>query len=296
MEDKKKPGRPKKQTVATHKEHYGIVNVPDVPENIVELTYCNPLLFKKIFTLLKSYSVSCVELSFDAVSMKINATDHLKKSIIFITINCKYANKYYCKEPAVVNVQLIDLEKATHALTTNHNKIMFILGESFRTSIYCGFTDMTYNVEEVYEIPVMHNQETILINNLCDDAYPLKFMLSSKHFKDKIAAISNMSDRFSIQAEEGKKELTFKFVKPNGMSMEITYRDPIAIKLVNTMQPGDILNVDMIIDYIYPFSNSNIGKDILICLDKIKPLSMTSQLDLQADGEHTANIIIYTEK
>lgn len=295
MEDKKKPGRPKKQQATTQHVVFGIVTTPEETDNVVELHYCNPMLFKKILTLLKSFSASYVELVFDTDTMKINAIDHLEKSSVFITVDCKYVNRYYCKEKVIVNIKLSDLEKATHTLNNNHNKIMFTLKDSFRTVIYCGFTESTYDVEETYEITVINNQEKNYTVTYDDAGYPLKFKLGSKHFKDKIAAIGSMSENFSIQ-KIGTDNLEFLFTKPNGISMRSVYKDSAAIRLTSTLVENDILNVNVIINYIYPFSNANIGREVFIAVDKIKPLSMLTYVDQQSNGEHVAKIHIFVEK
>jgi hypothetical protein len=158
--------------------------------------------------------------------------------------------------------------------------------------MYCGFIESTYDVEEVYEITVINNKETNHTVIYDDSAYPLKFKLGSKHFKDRIAAIDGMSDNFSIQ-KNGTDDLEFLFTKPNGVSMRTTFRDAAAIKLTSTLVENDILDVNVIIDYIYPFSNANIGKEVFIAVDKVKPLSMMSYLDQQSNGEYTAKIHIF---
>jgi hypothetical protein len=47
-ETKKKPGRPKKKIANVPVEVHGIVDKPVNDEDLLELVYCNPTLFKKI--------------------------------------------------------------------------------------------------------------------------------------------------------------------------------------------------------------------------------------------------------
>jgi hypothetical protein len=155
--------------------------------------------------------------------------------------------------------------------------------------------ESVYDVEETYEITVINNQEKNYTVTYDDSTYPLKFKLGSKHFKDKIAAISSMSENFSIR-KTGTSNLEFLFTKPNGISMSSVYKDSNVIGLTSTLAENDILDVNVIINYIYPFSNANIGKEVCIAVDKERPLSMLTHVDQQPNGEHTATIHIFVGK
>ena len=52
---KKKPGRPKKKPVAVPVEFLGIVGAPLAPDDVFEMSYNNPSMFKKILQIEKGY-------------------------------------------------------------------------------------------------------------------------------------------------------------------------------------------------------------------------------------------------
>ena len=292
--DKKKPGRPKKTIANTPQQFYGIVNEPQMEGNVVELVYYNPSMFKKLFILQKSFSVSEVELYFTPTQMQIITIDHLKKSHIYITIEGKYMNLYYCKAPIRICVKLDALDKCMRTLTKSHTKITFILGNDYRSSLYVIFKDEEYKSADTYELDVIFRPEEAVLTPQDDSEYPLRFKLDAKHFKSRINGIRKSSETFTI-GKIKDKPLTLHYDEPASMSWVGSYDCPEKIELKSTLSPDDILSVNIMIDYIKPFSNSNIANDVYIAVDKRKPISFLSYLDMQSNGEYVCTLKIFTE-
>ncbi|QYB17701.1 hypothetical protein PV-S19_0337 [Pacmanvirus S19] len=292
---KKKPGRPKKKVANVPVEVHGIVDKPVNDDDLLEMVYCNPTMFKKLLQLYKSFEVSEVEMYFDPNGAKIITKDHLKKSTIYTTIDGRCMNLYYCKEPVRVCVKRDNLEKILGTLGKNHYKITFILKEDHRSNMYLVVKDIEYNNDDSYEIDVVFKPEDpAQRENRDDDSnYPIKFKISSKHFKTKLNNIRKISPTFTIQ-KCGDEPLQFTFDKAQMVNWVGVYNDPEKIELKSTITDDEIFNVSVPIDWIKPFSNSNIGDDVYIAADKREKMSFMTMLDKKDIG-YAACVKVYTE-
>lgn len=292
---KKKPGRPKKKIVAMPVEVHGIVENPVNDEDVLEMVYCNPTLFKKILQLLKAFEVSEVEMNFDKTGVRIIAKDHLGKSTIYTTIDGRCMNLYYCKAPLRICVKRDNLEKVLGTLSRNHYKITFILKENYRSTMYLIIKDIEYNNDDTYEVDVVFKPEDQICREVRDDDtnYPIKFKISSKHFKTKIGNIRKLSPTFTIQ-KCGNEPLQFTFDKAQKVNWTGVYNDSEKISLESALAPEDVFNVSVYIDYIKPFSNSNIGDEVFIAADKREKMSFMTRLDKKDIG-FACVVKIYTE-
>ena len=98
-EVKRPPGRPalkKKQNI----DKNGIVSFPMGADNIMELIYDGPLIFKKIFNIFKAMEASEIKIEFNTDEIKIITTDHLSNNINYLKIDCSKLNHYYCRHPS----------------------------------------------------------------------------------------------------------------------------------------------------------------------------------------------------
>lgn len=290
------PGRPKKAVPTIPVEVYGIVEQPANPDDVLELVYCNPILFKKIFQLYKSFGSSEIEIIFNHSSVRIEAKDHYKKSTIYSIIDGRCMNLYYCKFPIRICVNRNNIEKAIGALNKNHYKITFVLKEeNYRSTMYMVIKDLEYNNDDSYEIGVVFKPENPADGAMKDDDsnYPIKFRVSSKHFKSKINNIRKLSPTFTVQ-KCGNDPLQFTFDRAQIVNWTGVYNDAAKIDLKSSLAPDDIFNVSVTIDYIKPFANSVIGDEVYISADKRKRMSFTSVLD-RKDTSFAALVKVFTD-
>lgn len=292
--DKKKPGRPKKQSVFIPMDAHGVVDKPGRPGDLLELVYCNPIMFKRILHLYRAYMVSEVEMLFDHTGLHIVTRDHLGKSTMYTEINAHCMNVYYCERPLRICVKRENLERVLDTLARNHYKITFILRDDYRTTLYIVIKDLEYNNDDSYEIDVIYRAEDNAPPPVDDDTvYPIKFKLSSKHFKTKINNIRKISDTLTIQ-KCGDDPLQLTFNKAQQIGWIGIYNDPAKISLTSTLPPNDVFAVSVNIDYIKPFSNSNIGDDVWVAVDKQQRISFMTRLDQIVDLGYACSIKVFT--
>jgi hypothetical protein len=292
----RKPGRPpKKRPEIAIADVVGIANAPANAEDLVELAYCNPTAFKKLLSLYKSYGAADICMIFDKDVVKIKTKDHLGKSAIWAKIHCKLLNFYYCKDKIKISIKREYLEKILGSMSKNQYKMMFMLKENYRSKLYIIVKDCQYDKDNTYEVEVSYKPEDQDDDELQenDADYPIKFRVDSKHFKEEINKIKRMSPVLTIQ-KIGTEPLQFTFDEAKKLNYRGPYNDPEKIKLVSKLEPNDIFNVSVVIDYIKPFSNSSIGDDVYISADKKNKLSLSTFLDKKIN-EHVIEVKIFTE-
>lgn len=292
---KKRPGRPRKKVIAAPFEINGIAAAPKNAENIVEVIYENPRIFKKLFTLYKSYVVDDLIIDFGRDTIKIISKSHTGKSLNFTTFNCKLLNHYYCKEPKRICVRRECLSDIFKSLDKIHCKITFRLTEERQMSIlFINIRDCEMDDEQLYEVELIEKFDNTIPNDFDDTKYPLSFELPAKSFKKKIADIANLSTMLTIR-KRGGQPLEFTYDLPKKINMTGVYLNQDKIKLKSTIEDDDILCASIMIPYIKPFSNANIGDNVKIAVDRYLPMSFMTELDKKktdnADGTITEGYV-----
>lgn len=293
---RKKPGRPRKKIDATPIEVHGIVPRPVNDDDIIELVYCNPGLFRKLLQMYKHFEVSEVEMNFDKSGLKIITKDHLGKSTIYTTIDGRCMNLYYCARNTRICVKRANLESVLGALSKSHHKVTFMSKEeNYRSTLYIVVKNLEYNNENSYEIDVVHKPEMQNFAEFHDDDanYPLKFQFSSKYFKSLIGNTRRLSPVLTIQ-KVGEEPMQLTYPKNQKVNWTDVYSDPEKINLKSTVKPDEILSVSVTIDYIKPFAKSNIGDDVFIATHSTEKISFTTFMDKKDIG-FAAHVKIYTE-
>lgn len=192
-----------------------------------------------------------------------------------------------------------NLEQVLSTLGKNHYKITFILKENYRSVMYMIIKDLEYNIDESYEIDVVFRPEEVARKVHIDDDtnYPIKFRVTSKHFKTQVNRIRKLSPVMTIQ-KCSNTPLQFTYDKAQKVNWTGVYNDSEKIGLESNLAEGDIFHVSVVIDYIKPFANSNIGDLIIIAADKREKISFMTLLDQKIIGTEThyaASVKIFTE-
>ncbi len=297
QEPKKRPGRPpKKRPELSVAEVIGVAPQPVNEDDVIEMVYCNPLVFKKLLLIDKSYDVSEIEMIFEPTGLRMRAKDHLGKSNIYKTISGRCVNYYYCKERIRICIKREYLEKILGNLDKNQYKVTFILKENYRSTLYIIVKDCQYDKDKSYEVEVIYkpNEPEHEENKDDETNYPIKFVLDSKHFKSEINQVRKMSPILTIQ-KTGDEPLQFTFDDAKKLNYNGRYNNPGKIRLESRIAPDDIFSTSVVIDYIKPFSNACIGDDVHIAADKRERICFTTYLDKKPDGTNACEVKVFTE-
>lgn len=274
---RKRPGRPRKKNSNIPLKVSGISETPLCPDNVMELTYENPKLFKKIFSLLKGYNVNEAIMIFNPTELKIYAQDHPGKSYIYPTVYGNMMNHYYCKETYQVPVKRDDIERIVRPFDKNHIRISLLLREDDnRSKLHMIVKDDEMDKENHITIDI--KKKTIDTNTFNHDEsqYPLHFTLSTKHFKREIADIHTKSDTITIN-KNGSDPLSMSY--EGKTNCDGSYVNSDKIQLHSSISNEDMLAVNIKISQIKPFSNAAIGDNVKLYVDKFKPLCLITEID-----------------
>jgi hypothetical protein len=285
---KKKPGRPKLQNSNTKMSIEGISLTPANKEDCVELAYLNPKFFKKLFKIFKEYEISEINIVFDKTEVRfILKNDNV--NIVF-TMYGKHLHFYYCAQPKQVVVMRESLEKIMTCDKKDY-KLTICLKDSNKSAMFIIIRDYEYESNDQYKIDVIPKE--IYSDNVDETlSYPIKFTLSSKHFKKKINDIQKISPTLTIQ-KNGDEPIQFTFAEAKQINYNGIYANDEKIKLESTLNPNDVFLISVCIGYIKPYSNSVIGDDTIIRADQNKKLAFITMLD-KRDGEYACCLQILT--
>lgn len=283
---KKKPGRPKKKPVAVPVEFLGIVGAPLAPDDVFEMSYNNPSMFKKILQIEKGYEPENIEIVCTATHMLLISEDHSGQCNICITIAGRFMNYYYARHQLRFFVKREDIGDVFGSITKEHSLISFVLHEAnYRSVLYISTEDSVLSKKMTYGINIVTREDAAEAREInCDIDYPLVFVLAAKDLKNMIANIKKMSSFITFLKIDGEP-LRIKFIKDqNAITADAVYDDPEKIKMRCALGQ-DMLCISVSIDYIKPFSNSNIGDDVEIAVDRFKKMSTTAFLDKMIESD-----------
>lgn len=282
-QQKKKPGRPRKRLVVSPIDIKGIVTEPSNPEHVLELVYCNPGIFKKLLHLFKQFEVGEIDIYCDHKGIKMVAKDHFDKSTIYTFVNGDCMNLYYCKEPVHLCITRSNLESVFGNLNKNHYKISIILRENYRSAIYVIVKDLEYNNDDTYEVSVTFKSTDETVDEDNDEDYPIRFKMSSRHFKSRISSIRKLGKPFTIQ-KSGTSPLQIILDSAQNVQFTSIYHDSEKIALDSKIGEDDVFSASVYVDNIKPLASASISDDIIVAADKFKKMSFTMYMDKKENG------------
>lgn len=292
---KRKPGRPALRVKKAEVDKKGVVAEPLDKNNIMELVYDIPIIFKKIFGFLKSMEVKEIKMKFMENNVQLISLDHLEKNIINLNIDCSKMIHYYCKTPIVVILDSKNIEKVLQKIDKNYNTITFISNcNTYRSEIMINFANTDIDIDEIHIINLMESnfidENKYEFKQIDHEAYPLNFKLSSKYFKKLINDNALFSDKFKIEKLKGVV-LQFPY-DTDGRTIKVNniVKNAEKIELHSTLDENEIFSVSTYIDYIKSLSNSLISENIKIYVDKTQDIIFKVFVD-----NTTFELTIYTK-
>lgn len=276
---KKKPGRPRKKPLRSQVKQKGIVENPISPGNHMEMIYTSPLVIKRLFALFKTMAVKTIEFRFEKKSMNIITSDHLKKSNLFVSIDCSKIGHYYCKEDTRCFLNPNTIENVIQILDKKYISIAFILKEFSYSSILNIVYRSEMNIDEYREIDL---DQPHISNNISYDikSYPIKFTLPSRYFKKLINDAGSFSKTLTI-SKVGVAPLTFTYDSDDKTVKSTKYvvHNPDNISLFANIADDDIFSSSVQIEYIKALSNTLISESVNIAADSNKNMIFSATMD-----------------
>lgn len=254
--EKRGPGRPRKNVVREKIVIEGVVSAPEHPDNVLELVYSSPLLFKKIFQIYKQYSVENVEFCFQRDYVLIKSLDHGGINSIHTEIFGRNLNRYFCKFPISILITLSDLESVMGQINKDQYKITFKLGEDYRSTLHIDIRNSECSSSRQYMVSIKSRTETPA--ELAPDAndYSVKFKLTGKAFKSIVNA-AKKSDTLTFQ-KCWNSPLQIQTDQSHPSHFSEIFDNEEKINMISNLRENEIVSATTRLAYLKSFSNANI--------------------------------------
>jgi hypothetical protein len=291
--NKKKPGRPRKNTNIDIIAVAGVMQAPIFDTNVIEMIYCNPFILKKIISLYHSYNCDELYITFNKENMLWYSVDHLKKVHIYADIN-GHNISYYCTEPITMQITRINIELVFNILDKNASSVTIMLENKLRTKLIFLIKTIEYDTTERLEINVSTVDSRYYLAKPDITNYPISFKISSKHLKDRLSNIS----KFDTQTMSFLKCKTDDFVinvADDKVSWAGVYNSPAKINFRSTLTDDDVFTLSLNTKYLYSLSNNNLGQDFNVALSRNKMASFKTVLDERDHTSPTITVQVFIE-
>lgn len=292
--NKKKPGRPKKNTYINPITISGIVDKPVNPNHDIEFIYSNSGCLKKIVSLLCSYECSDVYIGFSPATNEWFAIDHMSKVFLHIDIMPANITKYYCREPIYFKITQLNLVLVFNILNKTTTEVMIILEKNSYSHLLFLIKNNDYDTTEKFEVPVSIINSSYLLKKQDTSSYPISFELSSKHLKERLGNVKKFkADKISFQ-KCGVNE-PFQIICNNEVAWSGEFNDLNKIKFKSKLADNEFFTVSLNTENLYPLSSNNLGNDFLITADRHKKMSFITVLDERDSSSPTVVVSIFIE-
>ncbi len=280
---KRSVGRPRRTPQPDPVPRNGIVYEASSSDNLVEMSYDNVSVFKKVFNLLKNMNVKEINFNFSGTSVLLFGVDHLEKNIIHIKVNSNKLNHYFCERPVTITLDTKNLDKITQKIDKNYELMSFILKkDSYRNNLMIILNNKEMSIDESHVIRLIeseHNYETFMNKSCNFMEYPLRFELNGKYFKKLINDMYVFSEVFTIE-KVSKSPLSFVYKNLNNTIRGYNIcRDDKKIKLETSLNEDDIFSVSVQIDYVKSLSNSLLSENVKVYADTDNDLVFNLSID-----------------
>lgn len=280
---KRLPGRPRKQPVRPVYIRGGIMTMPTRRENVMEMMYEHPIIFKKIFCILfKLMGADEVRFRFLQDRIQMLTRDHYNRTDVLIIIDATKLNYYYCHMPYDVYIKAEPLRLISHKVNKNYGMfIMYSSSQTMRSTISFVFQNSQITTDDSEEVSLISagSSYDFDINDFNDAEYPIQFSYESKIFKQLVASIQAQSETVSFE-KIGTDPLMIRYGKSDsGIKAYNIFRDPSKIKLHCSLGATDVFSVSTKATYLKPFAVSLLSDEIMISLHATNNIILRSTID-----------------
>jgi len=278
---RKGPGRPRKKPMKEPIPKKGIATEPTDPDDIIELLYSMPIIFKKLIIFFKSLAASQIQIIFRHHEIIMYSVDHKCRSRMRVRIDATKLNHYYCHHTVDIGISCKDLELILNSVDKDYTSIILLLTVCNEQKSITMILENEMQIDEIHTIGLtgqynhMENEEEFI-----DEDFTIKFKYPAKYFRKTISYIKTISNRISITQEEfnAPLEIGYRSINKKVRSRH-TAKNAKNICLHSKLLSGDSFRVDVKVDYIKPISSSQIADEIWILVDENKNFMTKATID-----------------
>ena len=280
-EEKKRPGRPRKNRLRAPNPRNGISTQPYNRDSRIEFVYDHPLIFKKLWGYYKSMAVEKIQMIFRRDQIIIWGNDHHGKSRIRTRINTRNVNHYFQGTYLDIGVMCSDLEKIMGNIDRSCSEIAFLSRENYahKNIQFTIKNDMkiekNHIVELIGDYPRIENEEEFLDTN-----YTIQFVLPGRYFKKMISDMCNLSNQMTIRQDGVDCPLVFEYItNDKKIKSYDVVRDSSMINFKSNIVEDDTFHVSVSLDYIKPISAAFLTENVTIMAHENKNIMFSIIID-----------------
>jgi hypothetical protein len=284
---KRRPGRPPdpKNKKDVQKKN-GIVASPSSDQNILEMRYADPIIFKSLWSHFKHMDIESLQHIFRKGEIIIYGKDHTAHSHIYARINANHVNHYFCKDEFDIGVALkvmmpymntIDKKETMHIDIASRyseykNNIRIYFGtaigalECHKINVMSGYDSLTREKEREF---------------LDVGSYKIRFRLPPKYFKKKMNDVSLCKTTTIDFIQDGKgKPLTIEYEAENKCaSSKIPFKLSDKINFESDIAEGESFRITTYLEDLKSISSVGFTNDVDIYMDEDKSILFKTKLD-----------------
>lgn len=289
-EKKKGPGRPRKNPMKTAPVKLGIIRQPTNPNAAFELSYESPSIFHRVIKFFMAMEATQVQFIFRPEEVIIYSVDHSEVSQIYVRMDCKKMNSYYCNHPVEIGVILKDLVTIFKKIDGDHTNVtIYSAQENLNRSITVMFSN-TIKVDEIHTINTTASYTKMTDETLFTDRnFMISFEFTSKYFQKLITDVKNMEvvSMFIFQ-EHRNDRLQFEYLAKNKkISTKNICQDDKKINLVSHLNNDESFRIKVDIVNIICVANAHLDT-VQFLLDENKKFTAQS---ITEDGVFTLRTV-----
>jgi hypothetical protein len=278
---KKGPGRPRKNPKKEPMPRKGVASTPQNENNAMELIYDNPMIIRRIIGFFKSLAASQIQILFRPDDIIFYSKDHHDKTEIYVRIDAKKINHYYCKKAINVGVNCKDIDSTVNKVDKDYNIIIMQLDNENACS-YLNITlqtdiqiDEEHTIDFIDAYKRMTNEDQFKTKD-----YTINFTLPGKYFRKTVGDIKTMSKELSIQQDTNINPLEFTYVSHN-RKIRSTHvvKNNKKIKFHSNLKEGESFRISVKISYLKPITSAIWADNITIHVDENKRFMTQAFID-----------------
>ena len=285
---KKGPGRPRKTPQKTPPAKRGVIDTPDNPYNIVELSYDKADTIKDLSSYWKTLNVEYVVFNFVPGKLIIYTKSYREDNWIQHTVVGKKMISYYCREMVTAMVRFKDIDLVFQKMDKECTLLSITLDTNKRTrqidiaSHNNSDIPEYFKVEQVVDSAVVKQYNGVFTEDI---PYPLHINMPSKWFKKTISDVKNFEDKWTISKFPGG-QVHFSYNSANG------HVEAKAVPPKKMIVQDDIIgpfSVTVMANVIKPTSSAMLADNLLLKAScDGRRMWMTAVMD---DGAITVDIL-----
>jgi len=289
------PGRPKKSINNNDSERLGIINAPGAENQVVNLLYCNPFVFKHIFKYVQVYEISEIFFVFTEDKMTIIGTDISESNFVEVTFPGSKMNAYYCANPITVCVPKDSISCIIKNITKSTDSILIMIANDCKKNMMICLARKDDSAIKTFNV-LVSNTQSYIPEIEPNSGYSVKITLPINEFKMSFASVPTDVKSTGIFGISIMNDIELIFCNNHRLTVKtfISRSDP---NVVCSLNPDETIYIGIAMNRLVQLSRALSGQSIILSIGQGKRLNFNQLFDEESEFDPiTLRIQITTAK